>query len=186
MVSVISSVTAQALPEPEVSTGHKQVSDAMLDRYGPALFTLACVLIHDPVRAEQLVTRTIASRSNGFLYRTKVESRVVARRLAAQVYLQWFCADPNNSPSVTITVSPTDDSPRGALLRGLRALPDDHRAALALCTFGGHTHRQAAAVLELPTARVAELLCEAMRELDCEGRDLLVEYRQRVQPARTG
>ncbi|MBC7595007.1 MAG: hypothetical protein H7288_13890 [Kineosporiaceae bacterium] len=154
----------------------RRSSDALLDSYGPALFAVACVLIHDPMRAEKLVGQTILASDDGFLRRPKVDSCVVARRLAAQVYRRYFCADPHASGSITVLA--TDDSPYGALHWDLRALTDDHRAALALCKFGGHTYRQAAVVLDLPASHVAELLCEALRQLNPEGREPSIEMHE--------
>ena len=39
------------------------------------------------------------------------------------------------------------------------------RACLALCTFGGHTHRETAALLGVPPMTVAELLTAGLREV---------------------
>ena len=39
------------------------------------------------------------------------------------------------------------------------------RASLALCVFGGLTHREAAAMLDVPPGTVADLLTAGMREL---------------------
>ena len=39
------------------------------------------------------------------------------------------------------------------------------RASLALCVFGGLTHREAAALLDVPSSTVAALLTSGLREL---------------------
>ena len=39
------------------------------------------------------------------------------------------------------------------------------RASLALCVFGGLTHREAAALLDVPPSTVADLLTTGLREL---------------------
>ena len=39
------------------------------------------------------------------------------------------------------------------------------RACLALCVFGGLTHREAADLLDVPPSTVAELLTAGLREL---------------------
>ena len=39
------------------------------------------------------------------------------------------------------------------------------RASLALCVFGGLTHREAAALLDVPPSTVADLLTAGLREL---------------------
>lgn len=39
------------------------------------------------------------------------------------------------------------------------------RASLALCLFGGLTHREAAALLDVPPSTVADLLTAGLREL---------------------
>lgn len=39
------------------------------------------------------------------------------------------------------------------------------RASLALCVFGGLTHREAAALLDVPPGTVADLLTAGLREL---------------------
>ena len=43
--------------------------------------------------------------------------------------------------------------------------PELQRASLALCVFGGLTHREAAALLGVPPSTVAELLTAGLREL---------------------
>ncbi|MDQ3156887.1 MAG: hypothetical protein M3Q98_09205 [Actinomycetota bacterium] len=137
-----------------------------LDRHGTALYDLAFMLTDDRPRAERIVSQAIASRRAGILHREKGDSRSAARGFAAIIYLSWFCVDSSSPPAPG---SPTSGFPTAAILRALRVLPEDHRAAVALCVFGGHTCREAAAVLGLPPRHVAALLRDAVRDLDVAG-----------------
>ena len=144
----------------------RPVRTSTFDLHGTALYSLACALTDDPARAERMVAQAIASRRTGLLRREKVDSRSAAREFAAIIYLSWFCVDSTSPPTQG---SPTSGLPTAAILRALRVLPEDHRAAVALCVFGGHTCRQAADVLGLRTRHVAALLRDAVLDLDGAG-----------------
>lgn len=128
----------------------------LFDRHGTALHTIASVLTTDPLHAETLVIDAISSQIAPPLTDQNTKQRSV-RELAAAVYVAWSCR-----PAPPDPVGPTGIKPPSTTLTALRRLPEDHRAVLALCTFGGHTYRQAAAVLGLPDTKIAELLCEAL------------------------
>ncbi len=49
--------------------------------------------------------------------------------------------------------------------RGLDALPDKERAAIALCLYGAHTYQEAADLLALPAEAVAHLLSLGLRKV---------------------
>lgn len=114
------------------------------DRHGAVMYSFARSLTQDPRHAQTLVVEAIGSRPG---------NRTI-RELTAAVYVTWSCRpEPAGLRQDSETQTP------------LHRLPDEHRAALALCTVGNHTYRQAAELLELPPGEVADLLHEAMLAL---------------------
>lgn len=130
----------------------------LYDRHGTALHTVANVLIGDQVRAEALVVEAIIAQSATRIA-DRDDRRSSLRQLAAGAYAAW-----SRHPSLAGISLPPATAPRSSIATVYR-LPDDQRVAVALCAFGGHTHRQAAAVLGLPAGRVADLLREALLTL---------------------
>jgi len=166
--AVISRALSEAPPVRSIWRRRRKTADALLDRFGTELFTLARELVDDSARAEQLVRQTITARRFSLFRHRDPEAKVFAREFAGLIYLLCFSVDSTTLPS--LWNPPSSDSPGAALRSGLRVLPDDHRAALALCVFGGQTYRQTAVLLSLPVRRVAELLREALQVLDGAGR----------------
>jgi hypothetical protein len=125
-------------------------AEDLWERHGRPLFTLACVLLGDETAAGQAVTSALAEvrPSSGA---SPGETR---RTLARHVY--------RSSQAVV-------GSPRTAQLPPsmvwLGQLAQLQRASLALCVFGGHTHREAAALLGVAPRTVAELLTAGLREI---------------------
>lgn len=133
----------------------------LFDRHGAALHTIASVMTNDPLHAEALVVDAISSQIAPPLTDQNTKQRSV-RELAATVYVAWSCRPAPPTP----ILAPTDIKPPSTTLTALHLLPDDHRAVLALCTFGGHTYRQAATVLGLPDTKIADVLREALLTLE--------------------
>lgn len=129
----------------------------LFDQHGAALHTVATALTKDPGFAETLVVAAIMSGvDSGEL--GQITGRSTARKLAAAVHTAWSCRP---APSGPISEPPGVTS-ASSTLNALHRLPDDHRAALALCAFGDHTSTQAAVVLGLPATKVSNLLREAL------------------------
>jgi len=112
----------------------------------PSLFSIASFLLAEPAEATEAVRRALTSVNEGS---AAVVSREEERAmLAATVYR--CCADVVEA--------------RGASTRGSGPLPpvgapcDLERSALALVMFGGHSYRDAASVLGLEPAVVADRL----------------------------
>ena len=133
----------------------------LFDRHGTALHTFASILTKDPLHAETLVIDAICSQVALPPLTDQDTKQRSARKLAAATYAAWSCRPAPPTP----TPAPAGIKSRSSTLTALHQLPDDHRAALALCSFGGHTYRQAASVLGLPAERVAILLREALLTL---------------------
>lgn len=139
----------------------RETAAELLDRLGPALCRLAGVLTDNLQLAEQLVLTAIAEhRSDGSAQRD-------LRVLSGAIYLDWASRD-----SAELAVDPAGRGPRPApttsseTLDDLHALPQDQLAAVALCKFGAHSYRQAADLLGVPAAELAQILCAALRNLD--------------------
>lgn len=125
----------------------------LFDSHGTALYNMASVLTNDPLHAEALVVDAISSQ-------LAIQQPSV-RELAAAAYVAWSC----RPEPATLVLTPVDGRLPSATLPALHLLPDDQRAAYALCAFGDHTHTQTANVLGLPAPKVARLLREVFLTL---------------------
>lgn len=132
----------------------------LFDRHGAAVHTMASVLTTDPLHSQTLVVGAINSRLAPPMTQQNTEKRSV-RELAASVYVAWSCRPAPPTP----IVPPSDVRLPSSTLAAIHLLPEDHRAALALCAYGDHTYTQAARVLGLPAPKVAGLLREALLTL---------------------
>lgn len=155
---------------------------AIVDEHGYDLYVLANVLTADPAHAERLVAQAISAHGDG---------PCAFRELAGAVYLAWFAwgsvagVGENDLGEQGLDEQGRDEQGRAPVgskvaqvMRELHALPEDQRAAIGLCRYGGHTYRQAAEALGLPAADTAQLLGQALRALAPPGAG-------RVQPAPT-
>lgn len=127
-----------------------------------SLYALACVLTDDPARAEILVRNTLAGGTMSFSADWRVESRDVSRQFARRLY-ERFCSDEDLAPAIHLG---SDTRVADGILESVRKLPEGQRVLFALCTFGGHTFRQAAEVLDMAAEEAAEQLDEALHVLD--------------------
>lgn len=133
-------------------------ADALVDQHGYELYLMAHVLTADPEHAERLVAQAISAHGDG--------PRDLGE-LAAAVFVAWSAWGPlsqEQDPAL-----PAGSSSSAQMMHDLHALPEDRRAAIALCRYGGHTYRQAADVLGLPAADTAQLLGQALRTLATPG-----------------
>ncbi|QIK76111.1 RNA polymerase sigma factor [Nocardioides piscis] len=122
------------------------------DHHGTSLYTLACALLGDEAAATQAVTLAMAdlARSADGWSTTDVRATLVRG-----VY-------EHSQAIVDLTPRTLDLPPAMAWLERVAPL---QRACLALCLFGGLTHRQAADLIDVPSATVAELLTAGLKEL---------------------
>ena len=123
--------------------------DELWDRHGPALYAMACLLVDDEADAVLAVTLGMME-----VYRIP-QPEPTLRRAARYVHRHCVTLEPN-------TVDPAVATPAMARLGEVARL---QRSALALCLFGGHTYRDAAAELGIATEAVAWLLISGLREL---------------------
>lgn len=122
------------------------------DRHGRSAYALACALLGNEVAAAETVRRAMASLATSTHEGSIEEARLGLMRdvyrLAGQPAAVRSCAGP--LPPVMVWVS---------------QLARLQRASLALCVFGGLTHREAADLLDVPPRTVAELITAGLREL---------------------
>jgi len=126
-------------------------SEELWERHGRAVYALACALLGDEAAAEQAVTlaiRDLARSGNSASTNTH-------RSLARHVYLR--------SQAIAGETTGPQELPRTMVWLG--QLAQLQRTCLALCVFGGHTHREAASLLGLPPRTVAGLLRSGLHEL---------------------
>ncbi len=141
--------------QPEVAAvGHEQSAAMMCDEFGQRLRLLGCMLTDDADLAQMLVIQTIVAH---------VPEPCTIQDLSAGVYAAWMAW--GNPPLATHSVLPPASTASERLMHEIRRLPEDQRAALGLCKYGGHTYRRAAQILGLAPDHVAWLLCDALRSL---------------------
>jgi DNA-directed RNA polymerase specialized sigma24 family protein len=126
--------------------------EALWDRHGASLYALACALLGDEAAAVRTVTLAMVD-----LARTPASDWPIdiPRYLSERVYRR----------SQTLTTEPSGASHVPASMRWLARLARLQRTCLALCVFGGYTHREVAELLDAAPATVAELLTTGLREL---------------------
>jgi len=121
------------------------------DRHGGPAYVLACALLGDEKAAQEVVRLAMSDLARGGVA-GEGEAR---RRLARTIYrhAQEAAGD-----------APAGDGLPPAMV-WLSRLARLQRASLALCVYGGLTHREAAALLEVPVDVVAERITAGLREL---------------------
>ena len=124
----------------------------MWDRHGGSVYALACALLGDEAAAARTVTLAMVDLARS----TDGESHQdTLRFLARRVYRH----------SQEAPVEPSSRPHLPPVMAWLGQLAQLQRACLALCIFGGHTHREAADLLGIPPSSVADLLTAGLREL---------------------
>jgi DNA-directed RNA polymerase specialized sigma24 family protein len=143
---------ARPLRRVETRSGHAPPEE-LWDRHGTAAYALACALLGNADAASEAVrlAMTELARSGDVL--TDDEAR---RRLARSVH-HHAAALPSG------TTVPESLPPPMVWLSRLARL---QRSSLALCVYGGLTHREASQLLDVPPAAVAELITAGLRELN--------------------
>jgi hypothetical protein len=121
------------------------------DRHGSSAYFLACALLGSQTAAVEAVRLAMAD-----LARWGVVGDGEARqRMARTIYRH--AQEPAGESSEADRLPPA--------MVSLRRLARLQRTSLALCVYGGLTHREAAALLDLPPDTVADLITAGLREI---------------------
>lgn len=135
-----------------VGTGSRQAAARDLwDRHSGSAYALACALLGSHARAADAVALAMVD-----LARWGDGSDDQARRVLAR---SIYC----HGAVPAVSASDAERLPR-SMVR-LSRLARLQRASLALCVYGGLTHREAAELLNVAPATVADLLTAGLREL---------------------
>ncbi len=126
--------------------------EKLWERHGGSVYALACALLGGEAAAVRVVTLAMVDLARSTDGEAHEET---LRFLARRVY--------RHSQGVPVESSGRTHLP--PVMVWLGQLAHLQRACLALCVFGGHTHREAADLLGLPPSTVAELLTAGLREL---------------------
>lgn len=142
---------AETETAPRSAVTRRELED-LWDRHGGSAYALACALLGNEVAAVEAVRLAMADLAHSIRGVSTQEARGC---LARHVYrhTQESAAETAGAgllPPVMVWVS---------------QLARLQRASLALCVFGGLTHREAAALLDVPPSTVADLLTAGLREL---------------------
>ena len=143
---------SRAETERAAGAGTRRELEELWDLHGASVYALACALLGDETAAARAVTlgMTDLARSDG-----SVSADEARRSWARHVY--W------RSQELAGETSRTPDLPSTMVWLG--QLARLQRSCLALCLFGGHTHREAAALLGVSPTTVADLLTSGLREV---------------------
>lgn len=137
--------------EGEAAPGTAKQLEDLWDRHGASVYALACALLGDEAAAARAVTQAMLDLALSPLGESSEDAH---RSLVRRVY--W------RSQEVQVQSSGTPHLP--PVMVWLGQLVHLQRACLALCVFGGQTHREAADLLDVPPDTVAELLRAGLRE----------------------
>lgn len=127
--------------------------EAQWARHGNSVYALACALLGDSAAAIRVVALAMTDLTHAT---DTVSDQEVRRSLARQVYR-------HSQHVVGSTPTWLGLPPAMVWLRDMAQL---QRACLALCVFGGLTHREAASLLGVPPVKVAELLTQGLKDLN--------------------
>jgi len=122
------------------------------DRHGGSAYALACALLGNEAAAAEAVRLAMADVASSI---RDVSTQEAPRCLVGHVYRHTQEFD-GATPGAAL-LSP--------VMVSMSQLAPVQRASLALCVFGGLTHREAAAMLDVPPSTVADLLTTGLREL---------------------
>ena len=126
--------------------------EGLWDRHGGSVYALACALLGNEIAAAEAVRLAMADLARSSRDVSTEEAR---RSLVRQVYRH--AQEPVSETSGAVLLPP--------VVVWVSRLARLQRASLALCVFGGLTHREAAALLDVPPSTVADLLTAGLREL---------------------
>ena len=141
---------------PGLATSACMSPEAFWDLHGASLYALACALLGDEAAALRSVSLAMADIYTPAGVDAEVSPEVTLRTAAACVYIRCHAGLGEIPMERTMTTPP--------LMVLLGELPRGQRAALSLCVFGGHTYRQAATRLNLPSEVVADLLTAGLHD----------------------
>ena len=141
------------LPAPEREQACADVkAEDLWDRHGASAYALACVLLGDAAAAARAVELGMADLAQSAV---RVSPREARRFMAQYVYKR--SQELSAATARTLRMPPT--------MTWLSELAQLQRACLALCLFGAHTHREAAALLGVAPTTAAALLTSGLTEL---------------------
>lgn len=148
-VQIASRAETESAPESAVT--RRELED-LWDRHGGPAYALACALLGNEAAAAEAVRLAMADLARSIRDVSTEEAR---RSLVRHVYRH--AQEPGCETSGAVLLPP--------VMVWVSQLARLQRASLALCGFGGLTHREAAALLDVPPGTVADLLTSSLREL---------------------
>jgi DNA-directed RNA polymerase specialized sigma24 family protein len=123
------------------------------DGHGRSAYALACALLGNEAAAAEAVQLAMLDLARSTSVLSDGETR---RQLALTIY--------RYAPRPSDEAAGADRLPRSMVW--LSRLARLQRASLALCVYGGLTHREAAVLLAVPPSTVAELITAGLREIN--------------------
>ena len=149
---VDSPLTRVAAPIESEEARATQRGEDLWERHGRAAYALACALLGDERVAGQAVTLAMTDLARWSGSASEHDAR---RSLARHLY--WRSEELASETTRTLRLPPA--------MVWIGQLAQMQRTCLALCLFGGHTHREVAALVGLPPTAVAGLLTSGLKEL---------------------
>lgn len=141
-------------------------SETMRQRHGiaPAAFAWSCT--GDRAQALAITARVLAEAARWPASEAAADVRAQRRMLARAIYPHNDTSSPADAQGVgdhRVGTEPTGEA--DALVAELRRLPVSERDPIILCSFGGHTYREAAELLVTTPADVADRLRSGLRRI---------------------
>jgi len=142
-----------------------QTLGGLLEDHGPALYSLAFIILGERDQAEAAVVQVLLEARDRPLLDAHADSR---RHLARCVYVR--CTRARLGPGRGAGDLPSgrhrpDDSSATTIITRLAELSEQQRAAIALSLYGDHTTTHIADLMSLPAPVVADLLRSGLHEL---------------------
>jgi DNA-directed RNA polymerase specialized sigma24 family protein len=130
----------------------KAQAEVLWERHGRSAYAIACVLLEDAAPAARAVELAMADLAQSAVRESARDAR---RSMARHVY--------RRSQELSADTSLTTPMPPAMVW--VNQLGQLQRACLALCLFGGHTYREAAALLGVAPSTAAALLTSGLTDI---------------------
>lgn len=154
---------------PPERAGPTQTFEELLTSHGPALYSLALIILGDRASAEAAVAQVLLEARNRPLLDANEDSR---RHLARCLYIRCTRTRLGTGElpdGLGSNRHRPDDFSATRIMTRLAELSEQQRAAIGLSLYGHHTYTQIADLMSLPAPVVADLLRSGLHDLCREG-----------------
>ncbi len=167
----------------QVAAGDRLAFEELYDRFAGRVLSVVRSVLRDPAQSEEVAQEVLveawrtAARFDSERGRLETWLLTMARRRAIdRVRSEQAARNRDHVVGVRDQVRPHDSVAEGSVAReehdqvraAMDALTDLQRQAVTLAFFDGMTHREVAAILELPLGTVKTRIRDGLKRLQCE------------------